>query len=120
MTDDFRENRLGGGDFRAAYSPAAYTGAREGAGRWFRLYGPDGDLGIIWTNDSDAVGFLPVTVEENPSVVGVTPLIAEGLSTGAAAGAPPTVVFDRWSQIVTQGFSVGPVEETTDLASLNA
>lgn len=118
--EDLTRERLGGGYLDSVSERANYPGQRVGPGRWLWLRTRAGRVGILWTNDSDGLGFIGVSIEDNPAVAGFTPEIMSGIQGAAELGAHPTQVFDAWAARVGQGLVAEPVQGTLDLSSLNA
>lgn len=110
-------------DFQAVdvYAPPHYRGAREGVGRWCWIQKPLGTrVGILWTDDDDGLGFLPMDADDSPGARHFTPEIITSLQGAKRAGASASVVFDAWAARVTQGLAAEPTEGTDDLAALDA
>jgi hypothetical protein len=104
--DPGKAERLGGRiGFEAAYTPPRYPGSRHGAGRWFRLAAHGEDLGYMWTNDVDAIGFIPTTT------AGIVrqPEFVHALSRAAGHGTPVQEVFDHWAGYASLGLQAGQV-----------
>lgn len=116
MPDDLTVKRLGGEvPLDAAYQPAHYSADRTGPGRWFLLEAHGDELGYVWTNGRDAMGFAATTDAGRTR----TPEFTRAFQAAAAVGTPPADVFDHWAAMASLGLSAGPVENG-DLDTLGA
>lgn len=92
--------------FVAVYERPTYPGARTGSGEWFTLSRGGTELGIVWTNGADGLGFIATTIDG----IVYTPDIVSAFQGGAGAGTPAVEVFDWWAALATQGLNAGPVK----------
>lgn len=103
------------GDHQAqpVWTPKHYrTGPLVGAGRWLRLYAPI-DLphaGVLYTDDQDILGFIPVNAMAHPYAPAVANIVGIGLREAAALGRPASEVFDAWAERDGRGLAAGEVE----------
>jgi hypothetical protein len=100
-------------DQQAPMQPVArYAQDRLGQGRWVRLHRFGGTIGTLWTDDAQALGFIP---EPGASVA----LLVNTIRSAGALGTPTSWVFDDHAAWSTQDHWAGPVERG-DLATLGA
>jgi hypothetical protein len=85
---------------------------RHGQGRWVRLHRFGGPIGTLWTDDAQALGFIP---EPGASVA----LLANSIRSACVLGTPTSWVFDDHAAWSTQDHWAGPVERG-DLATLGS
>lgn len=97
------------------YQPKAFTGPREGQGRWMVLYGLGGvQLGYMWHTDT-GLGFVPTSDQG----VGWVPEFYTAFQKAAEVDADPADVFDAWADKAGQALYAGPITEG-DVATLPA
>lgn len=97
------------------FQPKAFTGPREGQGRWFILYGLEGvQLGYMWQT-ATGLGFVP----SSDRGVSWVPEFYTAFQKAAEVGADPADVFDTWAERDSQALYAGPVSEG-DVATLPA
>lgn len=101
--------------FQTQYAPPFYPDALEGPGRWCILYAHGEQLGYVWTNDRDGLGFV---ASSNAGRVR-TPEFAQAFSAAKDLGTPASEVFDAYADKAGLGLSAGPVTHG-DLATLPA
>ena len=89
-----------------------YAQDRHGQGRWVRLHRFGGTIGTLWTDDAQALGFIP---EPGASVS----LLINSIRSACALGTPTSWVFDDHAAWSTQDHWAGPVERG-DLATLGS
>jgi hypothetical protein len=89
-----------------------YGQDRVGPGRWVRLYRFGGSIGTLWTDDAQALGFIP---EPGAFVA----LLVNSIRSAHALGTPVSWVFDDHAAWATQDHWAGPVARG-DLAHLGA
>lgn len=95
------------------HQPKAFTGPREGQGRWAILYGHEGaQLGYMWATDT-GLGFVPTSDQGIQWV----PEFYTAFQHAAEVGADPADVFDAWAEKAGQALYAGPVSEG-DVATL--
>jgi hypothetical protein len=94
------------------YPVRRYAQDRHGQGRWVRLHRFGGTIGTLWTDDAQALGFIP---EPGASVS----LLVSSLRSACALGTPTSWVFDDHAAWSTQDHWAGPVERG-DLATLGS
>lgn len=95
--------------------PKAFTGAREGQGRWLTLYGLEGvQLGYLWHTE-DGLGFVPTSDQG----IGWVPEFYTAFQKAAEVEAAPSDVFDAWADRASLTLYAGPVSEG-DVATLPA
>src|SRR5450631_4154371 len=87
-----------------------YGQDRHGQGRWVRLHRFGGTIGTLWTDDAQALGFIP---EPGASVT----LLVNSIRSACAMGTPTSWVFDDHAAWSTQDHWAGVVERG-DLATL--
>lgn len=102
------------GDHQAqpVWVPAHYrTGPLVGAGRWVPIYSPvEGPpAGVLYTDDDQVLGFMPVGVMAHPYAPQVTHVVGVGLREAAALGRPVSAVFDAWAQRDGRGLAAGEI-----------
>jgi hypothetical protein len=88
-----------------------YAQDRHGQGRWVRLHRFGGTIGTLWTDDAQALGFIP---EPGASVA----LLVNSIRSACAMGTPTSWVFDDHAAWSGQDHWAGPVERG-DLATLD-
>ncbi|MEP7192654.1 MAG: hypothetical protein ABI903_07295 [Actinomycetota bacterium] len=99
------------GDHHARMHPASgYAQDRHGQGRWVRLHRFGGPIGTLWTDDAQALGFIP---EPGASVA----LLVNSIGSAFAQGTPASWAFDDHARWSSQDHWAGPVERG-DLATL--
>lgn len=103
MTDN---NRWDDMDLTPQFQPPTYAGAKTGQGRWVILHSHDEQLGYLWTNDTDGIGFVPTSQAGIQRV----PEFYQAFSGGADAGTPAADVFDHYAGFYGQGLNAGQVE----------
>jgi hypothetical protein len=97
------------------HQPKAFTGPREGQGRWVILYGLGGvQLGYLWSTDT-GLGFVP----SSDAGIARLPEFYTAFQQAAAVNADPADVFDAWADRDGQALYAGPVTEG-DVATLPA
>lgn len=107
--------RLGGPlGLQAVYERPHYPGQREGTGRWFVLEHHGEELGVVWCNMRDGIGFIPTTQAGRLR----TPDMVAAFSHAAQENAPVLEVWDYWSSLGGLGLGARP-EESGDLATLD-
>jgi hypothetical protein len=89
-----------------------YAQDRQGQGRWVRLHRFGGSIGTLWTDDAQALGFIP---DRGASVA----VLVSSIRSACALGTPTSWVFDDHASWSTQDHWAGPVERG-DLASLGS
>ena len=89
-----------------------YAQDRHGQGRWVCLHRFGGSIGTLWTDDAQALGFIP---EPGASVA----VLVSSIRSACALGTPTSWVFDDHASWSTQDHWAGPVERG-DLASLGS
>ena len=100
-------------DHQAEMQPVPkYAQDRHGQGRWVRLYRFGGPIGTLWTDDAQALGFIP---EPGASVA----LLVNSIGSAHAQGTPTSWVFDDHAAWATQDHWAGPVERG-DLITLGS
>jgi hypothetical protein len=100
-------------DHQAEMRPVPrYAQDRVGQGRWVRLHRFGGSIGTLWTDDAQALGFIP---EPGASVS----LLVSSIRSACALGTPTSWVFDDHAAWATQDHWAGPVHRG-DLATLAA
>jgi hypothetical protein len=110
---DIRAPRDFTDDQHAQMHPVSrYAQDRHGQGRWVRLHRFGGSIGTLWTDDAQALGFIP---EPGASVA----LLANSIRSACALGTPTAWVFDDHAAWSTQDHWAGPVERG-DLATLGS
>ena len=87
-----------------------YAQDRHGQGRWVRLHRFGGTIGTLWTDDAQALGFIP----EPGASVG---LLVNSIRSACAQGTPTSWVFEDHAAWSGQYHWAGPVERG-DLATL--
>jgi hypothetical protein len=87
-----------------------YAQERQGQGRWVRLYRFGGPIGTLWTDDAQALGFIP---EQGASVA----LLVNSIRSACVLGTPTSWVFDDHVAWSTHDHWAGTVERG-DLATL--
>ena len=98
-------------DHQAEMRPVPrYAQDRVGQGRWVRLYRFGGPIGTLWTDDAQALGFIP---EPGASVA----LLVNSIRSAYALGTPTSWVFDDNAAWASRDHRAGPVERG-DLATL--
>jgi hypothetical protein len=98
-------------DQHAHMHPASrYVQDRHGQGRWVRLHRFGSPIGTLWTDDAQALGFIP---EPGASVA----LLVSSIRTACVLGTPTSWVFDDHAAWSTQDHWAGLVERG-DLATL--
>src|SRR5665648_719677 len=108
---DIRAPRSFMQDHQAEVHPVpSYAQDRHGQGRWVCLYRFGGPIGTLWTDDAQALGFIP---EPGASVA----LLVNSIGSAHAQGTPPSWVFDDHAAWSGQDHWAGPVERG-DLATL--
>jgi hypothetical protein len=80
-----------------------YVQDRHGQGRWVRLHRFGGTIGTLWTDDAQALGFIP----EPGASVG---LLVNSIRSACAMGTPTSWVFDDHAAWSGQDHWAGPVE----------
>jgi hypothetical protein len=80
-----------------------YAQDRHGQGRWVRLHRFGGTIGTLWTDDAQALGFIP---EPGAPVA----LLVNSIRSACAMGTPTSWVFDDHAAWSTQDHWAGPVE----------
>jgi hypothetical protein len=88
-----------------------YSQDRHGQGRWVRLHRFGGTIGTLWTDDAQALGFIP---EPGATVA----LLVNSIGSACAMGTPTSWVFDDHAAWSGQDHWAGPVERG-DLATLD-
>ena len=89
-----------------------YSQDRHGQGRWVRLHRFGAIIGTLWTDDAQALGFIP-----EPGVsVG---LLVSSIGSACAMGTPTSWVFDDHAAWSGRDHWAGPVERG-DLATLGS
>jgi hypothetical protein len=88
-----------------------YAQDRHGQGRWVRLHRFGGTIGTLWTDDAQALGFIP---EPGASVA----LLVNSIRSACALGTPTSWVFDDHAAWSGQDHWAGPVARG-DLATLD-
>jgi hypothetical protein len=110
---DIRAPRDFTDDQHAQMHPVSrYAQDRHGQGRWVRLHRFGGSIGTLWTDDAQALGFIP---EPGASVA----LLVNSIRSACALGTPTAWVFDDHAAWSTQDHWAGPVERG-DLAILGS
>ena len=89
-----------------------YAQDRHGQGRWVRLFRFGGPIGTLWTDDAQALGFIP---EAGASVA----LLVNSIRSTYAQGTPTLWVFDDHAAWATRDHWAGPVERG-DLANVRS
>jgi hypothetical protein len=89
-----------------------YAQDRHGQGRWVRLYRFGSPIGTLWTDDAQALGFIP---EPAASVA----LLITSIRSAYAQGTPTSWVFDEHACWSSQNHWAGPVQ-SGDLATLGS
>jgi len=89
-----------------------YAQDRHGQGRWVRLHRFGDNIGTLWTDDAQALGFIP---EPGASVA----LLVNSIRSSCALGTPTSWVFDDHAAWSGQEHWAGPVERG-DLATLGS
>ena len=89
-----------------------YAQNRHGQGRWVCLHRFGGTIGTLWTDDAQALGFIP---EPGASVS----LLVSSIRSACAKGTPTSWVFDDHAAWCTQDHWAGPVQRG-DLATLGS
>jgi hypothetical protein len=87
-----------------------YAQDRHGQGRWVRLHRFGGPIGTLWTDDAQALGFIP---EPGASVA----LLVNSIRTACVLGTPTSWVFYDHAAWSTADHWAGPVERG-DLTTL--
>jgi hypothetical protein len=80
-----------------------YAQDRHGQGRWVRLHRFGGTIGTLWTDDAQALGFIP---EPGASVA----LLVNSIRSACALGTPTSWVFDDHAAWSGKDHWAGPVE----------
>jgi len=93
-------------------SVSRYAQNRHGQGRWVCLHRFGGPIGTLWTDDAQALGFIP---EPGASVT----VLVNSICSACALGTPTSWVFDDHAAWSTQDHWAGPVERG-DLATLGS
>jgi hypothetical protein len=100
-------------DHQAEMRPVPrYAQDRVGQGRWVQLHRFGGPIGTLWTDDAQALGFIP---EPGASVS----LLVNSIRSAYAQGTPTAWVFDDHAAWAAQDHWAGPVQ-TGDLATLGS
>lgn len=88
-------------DFAPTLTPGqtlGYSPVMTGAGRWCVLVDTDETppalIGVLWTNDTDALGLIETEASSHPHALSVRAAIDED----AAAGRPARAAFDAYVQ----------------------
>jgi hypothetical protein len=89
-----------------------YSQDRFGAGRWVRLYRFGVPIGTLWTDDAQALGFIP---EPEACVA----LLINSIGSACALGTPTSWVFEDHAAWSSKNHWAGPVQ-TGDLATLGS
>lgn len=89
-----------------------YAQDRHGQGRWVRLHRFGAAIGTLWTDDAQALGFIP---EPGASVA----LLINSIRSACALGTPTSWVFDDHAAWSGQDHWADPVERG-DLATLGS
>lgn len=89
-------------EFIARTDPDSTSG-RTGPGRWAVVMTPV--PGALWTNDTDAVGFVAIT--QVGDTIFETIDIDDQLQAGIDAGRTPTQVFDNMVGLIGKSISEG-------------
>jgi hypothetical protein len=89
-----------------------YAQDRHGQGRWVRLFRFGGPIRTLWTDDAQALGFIP---EPRASVA----LLVNSIRSAYAQGTPTLWVFDDHAARATRDHWAGPVERG-DLANVRS
>jgi len=89
-----------------------YAQNRHGQGRWVCLHRFGGTIGTLWTDDAQALGFIP---EPGASVS----VLVSSIRSACAKGTPTSWVFDDHAAWCTQDHWAGPVQRG-DLATLGS
>jgi len=104
-------------DHQAEMRPVPrYAQDRHGQGRWVRVYRFGGPIGTLWTDDAQALGFIPAP---GASVA----LLVSSIGSACAQGTPTSWVFDDHADWATQDHWSGSLEKgdlTTLGSGLNA
>jgi hypothetical protein len=83
-----------------------YNTDRTGQGRWTPA--ARGSIGILWTNDTDSIGFLPIPR------IDATPVQAL-IDNAYAAGKTATQAFDETAPFVAPLVNGTPIVKTGDI-----
>lgn len=89
-----------------------YSQDRHGQGRWVRLHRFGGTIGTLWTDDAQALGFVP---EPGAFVA----LLVNSIGSACALGTPTSWVFNDHAAWSGRDHWAGPVERG-DLATLGS
>jgi len=89
---------------------SGYSQDRHGQGRWVHLHRFGRAIGTLWTDDAQALGFIP---EPGASVA----LLFNAISSACAMGTPTSWVFDDHAAWAGPDHWAGPVERG-DLTTL--
>jgi hypothetical protein len=89
-----------------------YGQDRHGQGRWVRLYRFGSPIGTLWTDDAQALGFIP---EPQATVA----LLVNSIRSAYALGTPTSWVFDEHAAWSSQNHWAGPVQ-SGDLTTLGS
>src|SRR5689334_6888609 len=87
--------------FTTEYARSFYPGRKEGPGRAVVLTAAGIQLGYLWTNDEDGLGFVAVS----DAGIQRTPEFATAFSKAKDAGTPASEVFDYYAGLASQGLS---------------
>lgn len=83
---------------------AGYSPVMRGQGRWFLMANDQVVFGMLWTDDSDALGLLAIESSDPAAVAAVNAAMDEN----AAAGVPTTDLFDEFlSDYPTEEYGTG-------------
>lgn len=99
--------------FQTVYAPEFYPGRPEGQGRWCILHAHGEQLGYLWTDDDEGLGF----VATSDAGIQRTPEFAQAFSKARGLRTRATDVYDAWAERVGLGLSAGPTT-SGDLDSL--
>jgi hypothetical protein len=94
------------------YPVSRYSQDRRGQGRWVRLHRFGGTIGTLWTDDAQALGFIP---EPGAPVA----LLVNSIRSACAMGTPTSWVFDDHAAWSTHDHWADPVKRG-DLATLGS
>jgi len=96
----------------------SYAKAMAGQGRWCDLEAPLGlKVGVMWTDDRDSLGFIPVQVNQNENAPQFASAFGASIDQAAELGVASSVVFDSWAERATQGLAAREIH-SGDLATL--
>jgi hypothetical protein len=96
-----------------------WDGSLQGPGRWVTLEAPLGEVvGVLFTDDRDRLGFLPVPPNRNPHAPAFTNTITDALRRARYAGAKASDVFGWWAGQASVAVAAQPRIESGSLEDL--